>query len=201
MGNWNPAFKLGPAGGELVFQCQVTDVAVTEGNVELQEKNLLGRSFRSYQSQNVPDVTVKFSRLSDALYAVLRGMQSALNPLNFIYNTALAVKYLFATSSTTTTVVIPPTSASGVVITGVFLASDYAQTGTNYYSGGSTFDPTGGGTGSCLITLATALPAAQTDVTINYTFSGVSCYAKVQAKPHRGAYSGYWTGSLTLSGA
>ena len=199
--SWKPVFLLGPLGGEIEFPCKANTYDENEGNIELEERNLQGAAYKSYQRVNVPDITVNFSVLPDSFMAILRGLCASLNPLNFIFNTSLAAKFFPATSQSTTSIVIPPMSATGVVITGVYLATDYAQTGTNYYSGGSSFDHTGGGTGLGIITLATALAAAQTDVTINYTFTGVSCYAKVSARPHAGAYSGYWQGSLTLSGA
>lgn len=199
--SWAPRFKLGPLGGEVEFPCQAKAYTQNEGNVEVEEKNLLGAMLKSFQRVNVPDIAVQFARLPDAYMPFLRGFIASRNPLNFIFNTSLAVKLFAATSKTTTQVTLPPSSATGVAITGVFLASDYAQSGTNYFSGGSTFDPTGGGTGLPLITLATALPAAQTDVTVNYTYAGVACYAKLSVKPHRGAYVGYWEGTLTLTGA
>ncbi len=194
--SWFPIFRLGPAGGEIDFVCQVIDVQVNEDNVEVAERNLSGAMLRAYLRANVPDLTLTLARLQDSDLAILRGLQSSLSALNFIYNKTLAVKYLMATSASTTSVVIPLTSASGVTITGVFLRSDAAQSGANYYSGGSTFDASTG-----TITLASALPDANTDVWVNYTFSGLSCWAKVQAKPHQGAYSGLWQATLTLTGA
>ena len=199
--SWRPNFMLGPLGGEILIPCQVTKLSASEENVELSERNMLGASFKSYQRVNVPEMSLGFARLPDDFMAVLRGLAASLNPLNFIFNTTLAAKFFQATSQSTTSIIIPPMSATGVVITGVYLATDYAQAGTNYYSAGSSFDATGGGTGLGLITLATALAAAQTDVIINYTYSGISCYIKVSAEPHLGAYSGYWQGTLTLSGA
>lgn len=194
--SWHPIFRLGPAGGERDFVCQVLDVNVPENNIEVEQRNLAGANMKAYLRVNVPDVTLSVARLSDALLAILRGFQSSLAPLNFLYNSSLAVKYLMATSASTTSIVIPLTSATGITITGVFLQSDYAQTGTNYFSGGSTFDAATG-----TLTLATPLPGTNTDVWVNYTFSGLSCWVKVVVKPHAGAYKNFWQATITLTGA
>lgn len=194
--SWHPIFRLGPSGGERDFVCQVLDVNITENNVEVEQRNLAGANLKAYLRQNVPDVSLTLARVSDSLMSILRGFQSSLAPLNFLYNSSMAVKYMMGTSASTTSIVIPPTSATGIVITGVFLQSDYAQSGTNYYSGGSTFDSTTG-----TLTLATPLPGANTDVWINYTFTGLSCWAKVVARPHQGAYKNFWQVTLTLTGA
>lgn len=193
---WNSNFKLGLLGGELDFPCQVMDIDPQEDNVELSQRNLSGAALKGYLRQNVPTVTITFAMLSDALLSILRGFQASNAALNFIYNTSMALKYLMATSATTTSVVIPLTSATGVVITGVFLQSDSAQSGTNYYSGGSSFVAATG-----TITLASALPGANTAVWVNYTYTGISCWAKVSPKPHQGVYKNYWQGTLTLTGA
>lgn len=195
--SWFPIFRLGPSGGEIDFVCQVSDIQVTEDNVETEMRNLAGANLKSYLRANVPSITLTVARLPDAAAAIIRGFQSALSALNFVFNSSLAVKYLMGTSATATTIVIPPTSATGIVITGVFLQSDTAQTGTEYYTGaGSGFDASTG-----TITLHTALPGANTDVWVNYTFTGLSCWVKAQLKPHQGVYSGYWQGTLTLTGA
>lgn len=192
---WFPVFRLGPVGGELDFVCQVLDATTVEDDILVEQRNLAGANSRGYLRHNVPSVTLTLARLSDGLLAVLRGFKSSLAPLNFIFNSSLAVKYLMGTSATTISIVIPPTSATGIVITGVYLQSDYAQSGTEYFGAGS-FDPTTG-----TITLANPLPGANTDVWINYTFTGLSCWAKVtSAKPHQGAYSGFWQATLTLTG-
>lgn len=193
---WFPIFRLGPSGGEVDFICKVIDIDISEGNIETEQRNLVGKNLKSYLRQNVPQITITFSQLTDAALAILRGFQSALSPLNFIYNSSLAVKYLMATSASTTSIVIPPTSATGITITGVFLQSDTAQSGTNYFSGGSTFDSTTG-----TLTLATPLPGANTDVWINYNFTGLSCWVRVSPKPHQGVYKNFWQGTITLSGS
>lgn len=193
---WIPRFKIGPLNQELEIPCQVVDYSVDESNIEVEQRNLSGASLKSYLRQNVPTIRLSLSLLPDAYASILRGFQSPLAPLNFIFNASLATKYLQATSASTTSIVIPPTSATGVAILGVYLASDYLQGGTNYYSIGSTFDQNTG-----TITLATALPGTNTDVLVNYTFNGVACWAKVSLTPHRGIYSGYWQGTLNLTGA
>ncbi len=194
--SWANYFKLGLLGYEIDIPVQVTDISVEEGNIQLEERNLSGGLMRSYIRQNVPMVTLSLGMITDSLMSVLRGLQASLAPLNFIFNSSLVLKYLPATSASTTSIVIPPTSATGVVITGVFLQTDYLQTGTNYYSGGSTYDSTTG-----TITLASTLPGANTDVFVNYSFTGISAWAKVSVKPHRGVSSNYWQGTLTLTGA
>jgi hypothetical protein len=194
--SWFSAFKLGPLGGELSFPCQVVTIEVPEGNVDLEQRNLRGGMMRSYLRANVPQITMQLAQLSDGLLAVLRGFQQSLAPLNFIYNSSLQVKYQMATSQSTTVVVVPLTSATGVTINGVYLQSDYLQAGTNYYSGGSTFDPVTG-----TITLATPLPGANTAVWVNYGFTGISCWVRVRATPHLGAYKDYWQATLELTGA
>lgn len=195
MMSWFPIFRLGLLGGEIDFPCRVSDVTIDEGNVEVTQRNLAGAALKSYLRQNVPTITLTMTFLPDSLVPVLRAFQSSLKVLNFIYNKTMAVKYLMATSASTTSIVIPPMSATGVVITGVFLQTDYTQSGTNYFSGGSYDSSTG------TITLGSALPGANTDVWVNYTFTGISCWAKVALKPHQGVYSGYWQGTLTLTGA
>lgn len=194
--SWHPFFRLGPSGGERDFVCQVLDIQTDEANVELEQNNLAGATLRSYLRQNKPQITLTLARISDDDLAILRGFKAALAPLNFLYNSSLAVKYLMATAETTTRVVIPLSSASGVTITGVFLQSDYAQSGTNYYSGGSTFDAATG-----IITLASALPGANTDVWVNYSFTGLSCWAKLTATPHRGVHKNFWQATLVLTGS
>lgn len=192
---WNNSFKLGLPGAELDFPCQVLNIDVAEGNIEVMQRTLAGRAKKSYLRTNVPTLTLQLARLTDSLLSVLRGLQQATSPLNFIYNNTLAIKYQTAVSQSTTSVVIPLNSASGVTITGVFLQTDVAQSGTNYYSGGSTYDPTTG-----TLTLATPLPGANTAVWVNYTFSGINCWAQVRALPHQGLYKDYWQATLTLTG-
>ncbi len=194
--SWNNNFKLGLLGSELDFPCQVSDISVDEGNVQMENRNLAGAMMRSYLRQNVPTISLTLMKVSDELMSILRGLQASLAPLNFIFNTSLVMKYLPGTSATTTSIVIPLTSATGVVITGVFLQSDYTQVGTNYYSGGSSYDSATG-----TITLASSLPGANTDVFVNYSFTGISAWARVSAKPHRGVSANYWQGTLTLTGA
>ncbi len=195
--SWYSVPRLGASGGEVDLLCKALDVDIADGNVELEQRNLSGGMLKSYLRANVPVVTLTLAMVTDSLMSILRGFQSALSSLNFIHNSTLAVKYLMATSATTTSIVIPPTSASGITITGVFLQSDTGQTGTNYYSGGSSFDASTG-----TITLASGLPDANTAVWVNYTFTGLSCWVKItSAKPHRGLYSGYWQVVLTLTGA
>ena len=194
--SWYPVFRLGPLNGELDFVCKVQSYSVTEDNIETEDRNLSGATLKSYLRANVPTITLNVAMLPDASAAIIRGMQTSLSALNFIFNKTLAVKYLQATSASTTSIVIPPTSATGIVITGVYAATDYSQSGTNYYSAGSTFDATTG-----TITVATPLVGTNTDVLVNYTFSGTSCFVKAALSPHTGDYSGYWQGNITLTGA
>lgn len=217
--SWLPRFKLGPLGGEIEFPCQVKAYGVNEGQIELEEKNLLGATFKSYQRLNVPQIALEFARLPDDYMCILRGLCAPLNPLSFIFNKTLEICQLQAISDSASTITLPPFSANGVTITGVFLATDFFQTGTNYFAGGnvgygdggygdgpyggggSSFDPNYNGTGLGFIILGTALPADQTAVTINYTFNGLNCFIKVNAKPHRGVYAGLWQGSIALMGS
>lgn len=195
--SWYSIPRLGPAGGEIDLNCKVIDIEMPQNNVEMEQRNLLGANMKAYLRQNVPTATLTLALVPDALMSILRGFSAALKTLNFIHNSTLAVKYLMATSATTLSVVIPPSSASGVTITGVFLQSDTTQTGTNYFSGGGSFNATTG-----TITLGSALPGANTDVWVNYTFTGLSCWARItSAKPHRGQYVGYWQVTLELTGA
>lgn len=215
--SWFNIVRLGFPGCELDITSQVIDINVDEMNIQLEQRNLSGAMRRSYLRQNVPTVTLSLARLPDDLMAVIRGFQASLAPLNFIFNSSLAVKFLAATSSAADTIVIPPSSASGIEITGVFLQSDCFETGTNYYTGAgssgygeggygdggfgggggtSSFDPATG-----IITLGITLPDANTDVYINYTFTGINCWAKVTARPHQGVYKNFWQATLTLTGA
>lgn len=194
--SWYSIPRLGPSGGEVDLNCRVMDVNVQEGNIQLEQRNLAGGMVRSYLRQNVPMVTLMLAMIPDSLMAILRGFQASMSPLNFIFNKTLTMRYLMATSASTTSIVIPLTSATGITITGVFLQSDTAQSGTNYFSGGSTFSATTG-----TITLATPLPGANTDVWVNYTFTGLSCWVKVNIRPHQGQYASYWQGNLELTGA
>ncbi len=195
--SWFNVPRLGLSGGEIDLICQVLDVDGTQDNIEVEQRNLSGGLLKSYARQNVPSITLTLALVPDSLLAVLRGFCAALKPLNFLHNSTLALNYLMATSASVSSVVIPPTSASGVTITGVFLQSDSLQSGTNYYSGGSSFDATTG-----TITLASALPGANTDVWVNYSYTGLSCFAKLTSvKPHRGQFSGFWQVTLELMGA
>lgn len=194
---WYPVFRLGPVGGELDFVCQVLDVNFDESNVEVEQRNIKGKKLKSYLRQNVPTVTLNLARVSDQLMKILRGFQSATTALNFIFNSTQAVNYLMAVSSSTTKITIAPSSATGITITGVFLQTDFNQSGTNYYPGaGSGFDATTG-----IITLHTALPGANTAVWVNYTYSGLNCWVKITAKPHQGVYKDFWQTTVTLTGA
>ncbi len=193
--SWHPIARLGLSGQELDIPCKAIDIQVTEGNVQLEQRNLSGAMLRSYIRHNSPTVVLSVAMLPDAIMAILRGLQASLSALNFIFNQTLAVTYLMGTSETTTKVVIPLTSATGVTITGVYLQSDTFQSGTNYYTSGS-FDAATG-----IITLGSALSGANTDVWVNYTFTGLSCWLKANVKPHQGGYAGYWQGTLELTGA
>lgn len=193
--SWYPIFRLGPLGSELDFPCRIVEVNVEENNVELSQRNLSGALLKSYLRQNVPMITLQLALIPDSLVKILRGFQSSLSPLNFILNSSLAVKYLPATSQDQSTIVIPFTSASGIIITGVFNRADVTQMLTNFFPGGSFNSST------MTITTGTLLPVGNTDVWVNYSFTGLSCWIKVNLKPHKGVYSGYWEGTLTLTGA
>lgn len=70
------------------------------------------------------------------------------------------------TSETTSLVTINRTSKRFITITGVWLATDTTKAGTNYYTGGSFSEE------DYEIILGTAVPSAETDVIIDYTYNG-----------------------------
>lgn len=70
------------------------------------------------------------------------------------------------TSESVAVITINRTSKRWITITGVWLATDTEKTGTNYYTGGSFVEE------DYEIVLGTELPAAETDVIIDYEYEG-----------------------------
>jgi len=70
------------------------------------------------------------------------------------------------TSESVAVITINRTSKRWITITGVWLATDTEKTGTNYYTGGSFVEE------DYEIILGTELPAAETDVIIDYEYEG-----------------------------
>lgn len=192
---WNKNFKLGFPGYETEFAAQVMNVQVSEENVELQQRNLKGAMYWSFLRMGVPRVTMELARMTDATLAKLRGLRASMSILSFIFNTSLRVDYLYAVSTSTMSVVLPFTSARTITIVGVWLVTDPNKTGTNYFTSGSFSEST------MTITLGSALPGANTEVFVEFTFLGYTCrMTALSPSPHQGANQNLWQAQVELTG-
>jgi hypothetical protein len=192
---WNPRFKIGFPGYEVGIEAQVRALQVAEDNVEVQQRNLVGAMKWSFLRMGVPRIVMDLARMTDSTMAKLRGFRASLSVLSFIFNTALRVDYLYAVASSTTSVTLPFTSARTITIIGVWLTSDPGKAGTNYFTSGSFNEST------MTITLGSALPAANSEVFVEFTFLGYTCRMTSLAPiPHSGASADLWQAQVELTG-
>lgn len=193
---WLTSFRLGPEGYEVQIPMRVVALTMDIKHVETVQKNIKGNSKRTFLKVNVPMIMLQGAAVANDVLSTLQGLYQSQQVLNFRSKTDFAVKNQYLTSRTTTKVDLPNTSASGITITGVFLKTDPNRTGTNYFTAGSFNSTTGE------ITLGSALPGANTDVFVDYTFTGHKVLmTRLSPVPHQGQFQDLWQVGVELTGA
>lgn len=193
---WLTTFKLGIPGGELDLIGRVTIPSFDHKHVEQQQRNVAGDLKRTYLKTHVPIIGIQMTSLPMATIKRLLGFYKSLEPLNFISNNAFGVTDQQEISTSTTSVTLTNMCASGVTILGVYLRADTARAGTNYFTSGS-YNAT-----TRVITLGTPLPGANTQVWVDYNFTGYSVWmTALQPTPHEGHSQDLWRANIQLTGA
>ena len=193
---WKTSFALGISGSELSLVGKVLNIVIEEKNIAVDSRNVAGDKRRSILKMLVPTISLDLAALTDAMVARLRGLRASQAVLNFICDGGMNVTDLVLTSTSTIAVTLPNTSCSGITIAGVYLATDTGRSGTNYYTTGSFNSATG------IITLGSALPGANTQVVVDWTFTGRSVLMNTFTPiPHQGQFSNLWSAKVELEGA
>lgn len=166
-------FKLGKTGAEIGFTLNASEYVINPGGVENVQRVLDGNLTMSVLKALTPDISIAGDDLSQTNYnkflSLLVYMAKTGIFLNFIPGQADTDMKIIDEPSTSTAankVKIIKTSCSGITILGVWLAADTNHAGTNYYTGGS-FDSS-----TYEITLGSSLPGANSDVIIDWKYSG-----------------------------
>jgi hypothetical protein len=132
-----------------------------------ESKNLQGDYRKSIFKVNVPTFQLYGVKLTQTELNTFQGLKQRNALLNFKYRDDLKVIDEQNTSTDTTHVTLINTAATGITIDGVWLLSDPTHAGTDYYAGGGSYNAT-----TRVVTLHSALPGANTDVLINYSYTG-----------------------------
>ena len=190
-------FKIGTAGNESNMTFQIQSLNITPLDILAEVKNIQGDYKKNIFKVNVPDFAIGGIKLTQTDYNLFVSMKSRRSLLNFIFRDDLAVVDEEDTSSTTLLVTLMNTAASGIVPTGVWLKSDPTHAATNYYTGGGTYNST-----TRVLTLHSALPGANTDVLINYTYTGFACIIKsISIAAMQGQSKLFYTANMMIGGA
>ena len=190
------SFKIGNTGEEKTLTFQVQAFSFHHTDIEQYVRNIEGDIKRALFKILVPSIQLTGTKLTLADFNMLNSLKSRAIILNFIFNNGLEQQDVQVWSTGSTTVTLPPTSAAGLAIEGVWLTTDPTHAGTNYYTGGS-YNPT-----TREISLGAALPGAQTQVLVNYTYASVNCTINsLQLKTMSGKSFNYWLADITLQGA
>lgn len=193
--SWLEVFLLGASGQELGLTMKVQSVTFDEKNVEQTQRNIAGDLKRTFLKVDVPVIAVSFLGASNDVHSRLKGMFQRKQILNLKAHTALGVRDQLERSTSTTKVTLTNTGASGISIVGVFLSSDFNKSGTNYFTSGSYNSTTRE------ITLGSALPGANTDVIVDYNYTGHNVMVtRLNTMPHAGASKDLWMGTIELTG-
>lgn len=194
--SWLSTFKLGLPGLELDVKGRVASPRFEIVGVENLQRNVAGDLKRTFLKHNVPTISLQLMALPMSVVATLTGLYHSRQVLNFLSNTAFSVDHQLETSSADDTVFLTKTGLTGITIVGVFLQADAANTGTNYFTGGS-YDAA-----SREITLGTPLPSANESVWVSYTYTGHRVFiTRLSPTPYRGESQDLWQASLELTGA
>lgn len=194
--SFKTSFALGLAGSEMPLPMKVLAISREHKNVEAQNVTAAGDLRRSIIKVEVPLITMQAAAVPQATMARLRGFRHSQALLNFLAEDSISITDQICTASGASTVVLPNMSASGVTIAGVYLATDVNRTGTNYFSGGSYDAP------SRTITLGTPLPAENSQVVVDYAFTGHTVLlTRLLETPHQGQFVNLWQAMLELTGA
>jgi len=160
-------WKLGIAGQEKDITFIKPSFSFNHNDVIQEKKNIQGDYRKTIFKVNTPGFSIGGIKLTQTELNLFLSLKQRNALLNFMYRDDLAVVDEQNTSTDTTHIALINTAATGITITGVWLLTDPTHAGTNYYSGGSSYDAV-----TRILTLATALPAANTNVLINYAYTG-----------------------------
>jgi hypothetical protein len=161
----NP-WKLGISGSEKDLSFIKQDFAFNHADIIQEKRNAQGDYRKTIFKVNVPSFSIKGVKLSQTDLNLFLSLKQRQALLNFKYRDDLSVVDEENTSTDTTHVTLINTAATGITITGVWLLTDPTHAGTNYYTSGS-YNAT-----TRVITLGATLPGANTNVLINYTYTG-----------------------------
>ena len=162
LANW----KLGISGSELDLSFIKQSFSFNHNDIIQEKRNAQGDYRKTIFKVNVPSFSITGVKLSITDLNIFLSLKQRNALLNFKYRDDLAVIDEQNISTDTTHITLINTSATGITITGVWLLTDPTHAGTNYYTGGSY------NTATRIITLGAALPGANTNVLINYAYTG-----------------------------
>lgn len=183
---WKRRIQVGRVGEERAIDAPViAPPDLTAREIEHVHKNLQGDILRSVVKINTPIFALSLAQVTEADVNYLIGLKSrARNLLSLILNDGWTMPDEENTTTDTTHVTLINTSARGITVTGVFLDSDFQHTGTNFFTSGS-FDAT-----TRIVTLGAAVPSANTNVLIAYTFTKHRVFLRsMRYRPMPGAAS------------
>lgn len=187
-------FKLGISGSELNLNIIMPSFAFSHTDIIQERRNAQGDYRKAIFKVNVPSFSIGGIKLSISDLNTFLSMKQRNALLNFKYRDDLTIIDEQNTSTDTTHVTLINTAATGITITGVWLLTDPAHAGTNYYSGGSSYNAT-----TRVITLATALAGANTAVLINYSYTGHGVIIKaLNPQAMQGQNKLYYQASMEL---
>lgn len=193
---WFQNFLLGIEGSELEILAKILTPNFELKNVEQLIRNISGGLRRDIIKHGVDIVVLQTAAVPESTLARLRGYFQSKAVLNFKMNDALIVTDQLEISSDATHVTLTNTALTGMTISGIFLKSDVARALTNYFSGGS-FNGT-----TFVATLGSPLPGANTEVWVDYAYTGQSVMlTRLNAVPHEAANKDLWKVTVELTGA
>ena len=187
-------FKLGVSGLELDLSFIKPSFSYSHLDIIQEKRNAQGDYRKSIFKVNVPTFSIGGIKLSISDLNTFQSMKQRNALLNFKYRDDLTIIDEQNTSTDTTHVTLINTAATGITITGVWLLTDPTHAATNYYSGGSSYNAT-----TRVITLASALPGANTSVLINYSYTGHGVIIKsLNPQAMQGQSKLYYQASMEL---
>ncbi len=192
-------------------------IDIVTDNIETFDRNVSGSGFSRVFRRTYPTFTLNMPKVSEALLQKIMSLKRVTNTfLSFIWAGDWPWYSDYNTLDTTLTLTLPEdsstrlaaailaaggTSADIITITGVFTTYDSAggQAGTNYYSGGGSYDAS-----TRIITLHSSPGPIGTVVYVNWTYKGALVRIKGAIKAsHKPGYVGstnYYDVTIPLEG-
>jgi hypothetical protein len=164
--NWIENFTIGRAGSEMTFANNPAELEWGPSEIAFEDRNLAGQ-----KKKLVKRITDKV-RLTipiveeDELNKLISMANDNMVFKRFLVSTGFAIIDERRYATGTAEVELMPSSRAGITIQGVWLATDTAHEGTNFYTGGS-FNET-----TRVVTLGTPLEVSGSAVLVSYLYQG-----------------------------